>query len=186
MELAADLVERELWRGVGTKSPEHWLSWKAGLSPQRARHVVAIAQRRRELPATVETLSRGAGRRRDRFGLHVDGPADDGAMIRQAGGRTDIDNLACLCPFHHDALHRGELSITGDPNHPDTLRFIDADGQIMPPLIRPVLPALTPPTTIPRGPTTRTSNPRPTATRPANAFRRAGSTSRLLNTKHPP
>lgn len=369
VELAADLIERELWRGVGIKSPEHWLCWKAGLSPQRARQLPAIARRRGELPATVDTLSRGAvsleqvavvaryapahtdaevaslatrmsvsqlrrvlSRYRfgddqtdpesarpgadgndslserdagavargsavlvadgDRFGLHVDAPADDGAMIAQAlteakdalfqaghpsvtwmhalievcnrsltsvesagraarfrtyvhldtaggwlnagpalpaaliekltcegvlqpvwetegvpvsvgrshrivpdrtrrlvldrdrgcvvpgcdatvhlevhhllawssGGRTDLDNLACLCPFHHDALHRGELSITGDPNHPETLRFVDADGRVIPPLIPPVLPAVTPPTTVPRGPDTPALEPQP-------------------------
>ena len=28
------------------------------------------------------------------------------------GGRTDLANLVAVCPFHHDAHHRGEFSIT--------------------------------------------------------------------------
>ena len=27
------------------------------------------------------------------------------------GGRTDLDNLVALCPFHHDAHHAGEFGI---------------------------------------------------------------------------
>ena len=37
------------------------------------------------------------------------------------GGATDLDRLVCLCPFHHDAHHRGEFTITGSPLHPDQL-----------------------------------------------------------------
>ena len=37
------------------------------------------------------------------------------------GGATDLDRLVCLCPFHHDAHHRGEFTITGSPLHPDRL-----------------------------------------------------------------
>lgn len=35
------------------------------------------------------------------------------------GGPTDLDNLVGLCPFHHDARHRGEYTLTGDPNRRD-------------------------------------------------------------------
>jgi hypothetical protein len=37
------------------------------------------------------------------------------------GGATVLDRLVGLCPFHHDAHHRGEFTITGDPTHPDRL-----------------------------------------------------------------
>jgi hypothetical protein len=36
VQLAAELIETDLWRGYGIKSVEHWLCWRAGLSPQRA------------------------------------------------------------------------------------------------------------------------------------------------------
>ncbi|ORB42830.1 hypothetical protein BST41_09240, partial [Mycolicibacterium porcinum] len=29
------------------------------------------------------------------------------------GGPTDLDNLVLVCPFHHRAHHRGEITITG-------------------------------------------------------------------------
>ncbi|MGO4597720.1 DUF222 domain-containing protein [Terrabacter sp. 2RAF25] len=44
------------------------------------------------------------------------------------GGPTDLTNLLALCPFHHDAHHRGEFSITGDPTHPDGLTFTTRHG----------------------------------------------------------
>ena len=37
------------------------------------------------------------------------------------GGATDLDRLVCLCPFHHDAHHRGEFTITGRPTSPAQL-----------------------------------------------------------------
>ncbi len=60
VELAADLIESGLWCGYGIKSVEHWLCWKAGLSPERARQVTAVARRRGELPVTVAALGAGA------------------------------------------------------------------------------------------------------------------------------
>jgi hypothetical protein len=60
VELAADLIESELWRGYGIKSVEHWLCWKAGLSPERARQITAVARRRSELPVTVATFANEA------------------------------------------------------------------------------------------------------------------------------
>jgi len=42
------------------------------------------------------------------------------------GGRTDPDNLVCLCSAHHRAHHRGELVIEGDPTPADGLVVPDA------------------------------------------------------------
>ena len=44
------------------------------------------------------------------------------------GGETELDNLALVCPFHHRAHHRGDITITG-PAH--RLTVIDTDGNIM-------------------------------------------------------
>ena len=45
------------------------------------------------------------------------------------GGATDLINLMCLCPAHHDAVHRGEYVIEGDPDAPagDRRRLIFTD-----------------------------------------------------------
>ncbi|MDO5697361.1 MAG: DUF222 domain-containing protein [Dermatophilus congolensis] len=43
------------------------------------------------------------------------------------GGRTDTPDLVSLCPFHHDAHHRGEFTMRGNADLPETdpraLRF---------------------------------------------------------------
>ncbi|WP_328349963.1 HNH endonuclease [Mycobacterium sp. NBC_00419] len=41
------------------------------------------------------------------------------------GGPTDLTNLVLLCPFHHRAHHRGDITITG-PAH--RLTVVDSDG----------------------------------------------------------
>ncbi len=65
------------------------------------------------------------------------------------GGPTDTCNLICLCPSHHDAHHRGSYSISGDANHPETMRFVDTDGS----------PIGARPPTPPTGPLPRLTDP---------------------------
>jgi len=48
------------------------------------------------------------------------------------GGATDLDRLVCLCPFHHDAHHRGEFTSTGTATHPDQMLRLDRLGQLTP------------------------------------------------------
>ena len=59
VELTAELIETDAWRGHGIASVEHWLVWHAGLSPHRARLIAQVARRRAELPVTGATLTRG-------------------------------------------------------------------------------------------------------------------------------
>jgi hypothetical protein len=50
------------------------------------------------------------------------------------GGTTGIDNSVSLCPQHHDALDRGDYTLTGDPNRPDGLVARNRYGlQVRPP-----------------------------------------------------
>jgi hypothetical protein len=44
------------------------------------------------------------------------------------GGPTDHDNLVSLCPFHHDAIDRGDYRIAGDPSRPDGLTVTNRYG----------------------------------------------------------
>ena len=61
------------------------------------------------------------------------------------GGLTDPSNLACLCPAHHRAHHRGELAIDGDPTTPDGLVVTDpATGRALTGLAGPSPPARPP------------------------------------------
>lgn len=57
--LTGRLVEEELWGGGGFRSPEHWLTVRAGLSPARAQDVVLVARRRGELPTVSRQLAVG-------------------------------------------------------------------------------------------------------------------------------
>ncbi len=49
------------------------------------------------------------------------------------GGATDYDTQVSLCPFHHDAHHRGDLTITGDPTRPDGLTVTNRHGLTLAP-----------------------------------------------------
>ncbi len=57
--LTAQAIDRDLWQGWGIRSVEHWLCWQTGLSPSRAKQVVATARRYDELPATMDTFAAG-------------------------------------------------------------------------------------------------------------------------------
>jgi hypothetical protein len=45
-----------------------------------------------------------------------------------SGGATDDVNLVSLCPFHHDAVTRGDYTMTGDPTRPDGLVVVNRHG----------------------------------------------------------
>jgi hypothetical protein len=51
VDAIAYVLELGGWVGHGIESPEHWVTWKAGVAKYRATGLVAIAQRREELPA---------------------------------------------------------------------------------------------------------------------------------------
>ena len=55
----AMLADRTAWAGPGVERPELYLAWKVGLSTARAKQIVEIAERARELPVTVDALRRG-------------------------------------------------------------------------------------------------------------------------------
>jgi hypothetical protein len=44
------------------------------------------------------------------------------------GGATDTFNLACLCPFHHDAHHDRDFNVEGDADDPAGLTFTTRHG----------------------------------------------------------
>ena len=45
------------------------------------------------------------------------------------GGRTDLDNLALLCEFHHHRVHSRHWTLSGDANA--TLTFVGPTGRVM-------------------------------------------------------
>src|SRR5665647_1334043 len=57
--IVAEALVDESWAIAGVRSPERWLTLAAGLSPFRARQVVAVARRRGELPSVMGQFERG-------------------------------------------------------------------------------------------------------------------------------
>src|SRR5688572_7889287 len=57
--LIATVVAGELWSGPGIRSPEHWVTFRCGVAPTRARRLVAMARRLAELPATGAVFGEG-------------------------------------------------------------------------------------------------------------------------------
>jgi Domain of unknown function (DUF222) len=54
-----EVLESGCWNGHGIRSPEHWITWKTGVSATRARDLVLIARRTAELPVTTEVFRNG-------------------------------------------------------------------------------------------------------------------------------
>ncbi len=53
------LLDTDGWHGWGIQSAEHWVQWKAGVSPARAEALVRIARRIHELPACWALFEQG-------------------------------------------------------------------------------------------------------------------------------
>ena len=59
LALVGRLIETTSWQISGIRSPEHWLTCFAGVSPATARDLVRIATRRAEMPALSREISSG-------------------------------------------------------------------------------------------------------------------------------
>jgi Domain of unknown function (DUF222) len=57
--LIAAALEARCWEGAGILSCEHWVTWRTGCSPSRARQLVALARRLPALPAVADAFSSG-------------------------------------------------------------------------------------------------------------------------------
>ena len=57
--LLGQALDTGAYAGVGIGSPEHWVAWKCGMAPGRARKVLAMARRLPELPACRAGLEAG-------------------------------------------------------------------------------------------------------------------------------
>jgi len=57
--IVAQALSDESWAIAGVRSPEHWLTMRAGLSPFRAKAIVRVARRHGELPTVMGEFSDG-------------------------------------------------------------------------------------------------------------------------------
>jgi hypothetical protein len=59
VSLIARVLDTESFAGAGVRSPEQWVAWKCGVSPGRARSLVAMARRLPQLPQCEAALRAG-------------------------------------------------------------------------------------------------------------------------------
>ncbi len=60
VKLIGEALRTGAWEGFGIRSPEHWVVWRCGVSPARARRLVAMARALEALPATSELFDAGS------------------------------------------------------------------------------------------------------------------------------
>jgi hypothetical protein len=60
VDLIAEALRTGAWEGWGIRSPEHWVTWKCGVSPSRARRLVALARGLGDLPQTRRAFQAGS------------------------------------------------------------------------------------------------------------------------------
>lgn len=59
VRLAEQVIATGDWEREGMRSPKHYLAWRAGLSPERAGVVLAVAERAAEFPTIMAAFERG-------------------------------------------------------------------------------------------------------------------------------
>jgi Domain of unknown function (DUF222)/HNH endonuclease len=57
--IIAEAVETGAWDVPGVRCAQHWVAWKTGISPARAKQLVQIASRTSELPVTLAMFNAG-------------------------------------------------------------------------------------------------------------------------------
>ena len=57
--LTREALATAAWENQGVNSPAAWLAWQTGLSPERAKQIVVMAQRQTELPVTFAAFAEG-------------------------------------------------------------------------------------------------------------------------------
>jgi hypothetical protein len=59
VDLIAQVLTTGAWMGAGIRSAEQWVAWQCGVSPRRARALVAMATRLPSLPSTTAAFTTG-------------------------------------------------------------------------------------------------------------------------------
>ena len=136
------------------------LSW---MTHGDAGAVLALGRRRRRPSSAIRRAARERDRCRCRF-PGCESRRTDLHHIQHwaSGGRTDLDNLISLCPWHHKVVHDRGYLIAAPPGG-GTFTFYRPDGTPLP-----ACPPLPEPDGASAPPTTRTS-PRTRSSRPGTA-----------------
>lgn len=129
------------WIDRGGRLPKHMidrLTCDGVIRPvwETEGHPVNVGRAQRIVPRRTRRLVEA----RDK-GCRFPGCATSGAHVEvhhirhwRDGGETKTRELVCLCPFHHDAHHRGEFGISGNADQVDGLTFTGRGGWPIEPL----------------------------------------------------
>jgi HNH endonuclease len=116
-------------------STAQMLSCTAALSWMRHDRgaVLALGRRRRRPSAAI----RRAARERDKCRCRFPGCESRRVDLHHIqhwinGGRTDLENLVSLCPYHHKLVHDRGYLIAAPPGGGDTFAFYRPDGARLP------------------------------------------------------
>ncbi|MGH9276666.1 MAG: DUF222 domain-containing protein, partial [Acidimicrobiales bacterium] len=89
VSVIATVIDTAAWGGWGVRTPAHWVAWKAGVSPARARSLVAMARRLPELPTVAAAFASGAlGEDSVRLVVRHTPPERDAEVAELAGMMT--------------------------------------------------------------------------------------------------
>ena len=86
------------WEGFGIRSPEHWVVWRCGVSPARARRLVAMARTLDELPKVAGLFDAGSVSE-DQTAIivrHTD--ADHDGQVAELAPSLTVPQLARVLP----------------------------------------------------------------------------------------
>lgn len=112
--LIAQVLETESWHGWGIRSASHWVAWKCGVSPARARTLVLMARRLGELPVTRAAFDDGE-LCEDQVAVvcrNVPASADaDAAALAQSATVVQLQRVLGSYPFAEEAK--------ADPTEPE-------------------------------------------------------------------
>jgi Domain of unknown function (DUF222) len=114
-----------------------WHSGGLPINVGRARYIVPLHTRRQVLDRDRMCLRPGCHSTTHLEIHHLQDWLKDGP--------TQTDNLGALCDHHHDALHRGEFTMTGNPDIPGDLKFYDQRWRLIPNSGKPNPPTGPPP-----------------------------------------
>ncbi|MGH9244274.1 MAG: DUF222 domain-containing protein [Acidimicrobiales bacterium] len=96
VDTLAEVVADGLWEGAGIRSPEHWVTWQCGVSPGRARALVATARRVGDLPENAAAFRSGTITEDQMAVIARHVPADRDGEVAELGRHMMIPQLRRL------------------------------------------------------------------------------------------
>jgi hypothetical protein len=115
--LVGELLAGGSWQVSGIHSPAQWVAWKCGVSPRRARALVAMAARIGELPATRAALAGGELSEDQAAVICRHAPAGVDAEVAELARHTTVAQLGrVLSRYTFDTPEAGEDPPESEPS----------------------------------------------------------------------